>query len=161
MIRGRKMPTTGHPSRRPKSIWSSTWLHCLLTTNDTRGYHIKPTNSTCNMVSCFRLKDHCQKVLSKKNILINIKTNKGTPKLVLCLEFASVYIDLFLFLLKSRHLPYTYSCYLHLKIRLFLYRLKNVLRCVNKHYDFFRLLTKYESWLYKSRKVIQSKYYRM
>jgi len=32
----------------------------LLTTNgqlnDTRGYHIQPTNYTCNMISCFRLK---------------------------------------------------------------------------------------------------------
>jgi len=38
--------------------------------NDTRGYHIKPINSTCNMISCFRLKRHCSSVYSKKNILI-------------------------------------------------------------------------------------------
>ena len=79
--------------------------------NDTCGYHIKPTNSTCNMISCFRLKGpcssvlgknnclsaqtnfiYCRKVLSKKNILINIKTKKCTQKSVLRLEFASVYL---------------------------------------------------------------------
>ena len=27
--------------------------------NDTRDYHIKPTNSTCNMISCFCLKGLC------------------------------------------------------------------------------------------------------
>ena len=79
--------------------------------NDTRGYHIKPTNSTCNMISCFDLKgpcssvrskktvlsvqsnfNYCRKVLPKKNILINIK--KCTPKSVLSWEFASAkYMD--------------------------------------------------------------------
>ena len=48
-----------------------------------------------------------------ENYLDKFKKN-SLPKSVLRLEFASVYIDLFLFLLKSRHLPYTYSCYLHL-----------------------------------------------
>ena len=69
--------------------------------NNTHGYHIKPTNSTCNLISCFRLKApcssarsnfiYCRKVLSMKNSLINIKTKKCTPKSVLRLEFASVY----------------------------------------------------------------------
>jgi len=59
--------------------------------NDTRGYHIKPTNSTCNMISGFRLKgpyltvrgkniflsaqsffNYCRKVLSMKIILIKL-----------------------------------------------------------------------------------------
>jgi len=31
--------------------------------NDTRGYHIKPTNSTCN--SCFRIKGPCSSVRGK------------------------------------------------------------------------------------------------
>jgi len=88
-------------------------LHCLMTTNgqlnDTRGYHIKSTNSTCNMISGFRLKgpcstvrgknmflsaqsnfNYCRKVLSVKTILINIKTKKSTPKSVLRWESASV-----------------------------------------------------------------------
>ena len=92
------------------------WLHCLITTNgqlnDTRGYHIKPTNSTCSMISCFRLKgpcsfvrgpkfvlsaqsnfNYCLKVLSMKNIFINIKTKKYTPKSALRWEFASVYYN--------------------------------------------------------------------
>ena len=65
--------------------------------NDTRSYHIKPTNYTCNMISCFRLKcpcsfvsnfNYCRKVLSMKNIWINIKTNKCTPISVLRWEFA-------------------------------------------------------------------------
>ena len=30
--------------------------------NDTCGYHIKQTNSTCNMNSCFRLKGPCASV---------------------------------------------------------------------------------------------------
>ena len=60
-----------------------------LTVGYTRGYYIKPTNSTCNIISCFRLKDpcsslrgqkpsnfnYCRKVLSKQNILINMKKN--------------------------------------------------------------------------------------
>jgi len=37
-----------------------------MTTNgqlkDTRGYHIKPTNSTCRMISCFRQKGPCSSV---------------------------------------------------------------------------------------------------
>jgi len=33
--------------------------------NDTRGYHITPTNSTCNMISCFRLKAPCSSVRGK------------------------------------------------------------------------------------------------
>ena len=88
-------------------------LHCLLTTNgqlnDTRGYHIKPTNSTCNMISVFRLIgpcssglgqkkyfsvqsnfNHCRKVLSMKIIWINIRTKICTPTSVLRWEFASV-----------------------------------------------------------------------
>ena len=36
--------------------------------------------------------NYCWKVLSMKNILINIKTKKCTPKSVLLWEFASVYI---------------------------------------------------------------------
>jgi len=34
--------------------------------NDTHGYHIKPTNSTCNMISGFRLKGLCSTVRGKK-----------------------------------------------------------------------------------------------
>jgi len=30
--------------------------------NDTHGYHITPTNSTCSMISCFRLKGPCSSV---------------------------------------------------------------------------------------------------
>ena len=33
--------------------------------NDTRGYHIKPTNSTCNLISCFRLKGRSLSVRDK------------------------------------------------------------------------------------------------
>jgi len=33
--------------------------------NDTRGYHIQPTNSTCNMSSCVRLKGPCSSVRGK------------------------------------------------------------------------------------------------
>jgi len=65
-------------------------LHCLLTTNgqlnDTRGYHIKPTNYTGNMISCIHLNGPCCQILiivemlSKKYILINIKTKMCTPK---------------------------------------------------------------------------------
>ena len=44
-------------------------LHCLMTTNgqlnDTRGYRIKPTNYTCNMISGFRLKGPCSSVRGK------------------------------------------------------------------------------------------------
>ena len=36
---------------------------------------------------------NCLKVLSMKNILINIKTIKCTPKSVLRCEFASVYVN--------------------------------------------------------------------
>ena len=76
--------------------------------NDTRGYQIKPTNFTCNMISCFRLKGpclsgsekkhffvkfiYCGKWLSKKNICIKLKTKKCTPKFALLWEFPSVYI---------------------------------------------------------------------
>ena len=79
--------------------------------NDTHGYHIKPTNSTGITISCFGLKalclsvggktfflsaqsnfNYCRKVLSMKNILINIKNKKCTPKSVLRWEFASVYM---------------------------------------------------------------------
>ena len=37
--------------------------------------------------------NYCRKVLSMKNILINIKTKKCTPKSVLRWEFASVYVQ--------------------------------------------------------------------
>jgi len=44
-----------------------------MTTNgqlkDTRGYHIKPTNSTCRMISCFRQKGPCSSVRGKKYFL--------------------------------------------------------------------------------------------
>ena len=79
--------------------------------NDTRGYHIKPTNYTCNMISCFRLKypcsfvrgktfvlsaqsnfNYCRKVLSMKNIWINIETKTSKQKSVLRWKFASVYV---------------------------------------------------------------------
>ena len=61
--------------------------------NDTRGYHIKPTNSTCNMISCFHRKptcsfvrgnlfmsaqsnlNDCRKALSMKIIWINMNKN--------------------------------------------------------------------------------------
>jgi len=33
--------------------------------NNTRGYHIKPTNFTCHMISGFRLKGSCSSVLGK------------------------------------------------------------------------------------------------
>ena len=77
--------------------------------NDTRGYHIKTTNSTCNMISGFRLIgpsgrgfsfsvqsnfNYCRKVLSIKIIWTTIITKICTPKSVLSWEFASVYIDL-------------------------------------------------------------------
>ena len=77
--------------------------------NDTRGYHIKTTNSTCNMISGFRLIgtsgrgfffsvqsnfNYCRKVLSIKIIWTTIRTKICTPKSVLRCEFASVYIDL-------------------------------------------------------------------
>jgi len=39
---------------------------------------------------CSQNFNYCRKVLSKKNILINIKTKKCSPKSVLCWEFASV-----------------------------------------------------------------------
>jgi len=54
-----------------------------MTTNgqlsDTHGYHTKPTNSTCNMIFCFRLKANivfgsAVKLLSMEIILIIIKT---------------------------------------------------------------------------------------
>jgi len=35
--------------------------------NDTHGYHIKATNSTCNMISWFRLKCPCPSVRGKQN----------------------------------------------------------------------------------------------
>ena len=41
--------------------------------NDTRGYHIKPTNSTCNMISCFRLKALCSSVRSKTFFVSAVK----------------------------------------------------------------------------------------
>jgi len=31
--------------------------------NDTRGYHIKPTNSMCNMISYYRLSSYCGSVI--------------------------------------------------------------------------------------------------
>jgi len=37
--------------------------------NDTHGYHIKPTNSMCSMISCFRLKGLCLSVRGKNNFL--------------------------------------------------------------------------------------------
>ena len=44
------------PFARPRILT----LHSLMTTNGqlngTRGYHIKPTNSTCNMISVFSSK---------------------------------------------------------------------------------------------------------
>jgi len=71
--------------------------------NGTRGYHIKPTNSTCNMISCFHLKgpcsfvrgqkiflsaqsnsNYCQKALSMKNIWITIKKQNNLRKNPCC-----------------------------------------------------------------------------
>jgi len=47
--------------------------------NDTHSYHIKPTNSTCNMISCFRLKGPCQRsqisIIVEKYFDKYIKTN--------------------------------------------------------------------------------------
>ena len=110
----------GHPSQCPKSICLSAYFnikfwHCLMTTNgqlnDTRDYHIKPSNSTCNMISCFLLKGLCSslrgkncyfqhsqiliivKSVIKENIFINIKAKKCTSKSVLHWEFASVYLS--------------------------------------------------------------------
>ena len=49
-------------------------MQCLLTTNgqlnDTRGYHIKPINSTCNMISWFSLKGPCLFVRSQILIIV-------------------------------------------------------------------------------------------
>jgi len=43
-----------------------------MTTNgqliDTGGYHIKSTNSTCNMISCFRLKGPCLSMRAKNSL---------------------------------------------------------------------------------------------
>ena len=65
--------------------------------NDTRGYQIKPTNFTCNIISCFRLKGPCSSVRDKKHFcqiyllwkgvikekyLHKTKNKKCTPKLV-------------------------------------------------------------------------------
>ena len=127
-----KMPTTGHPSQCPESICLSAYFNIKFwyfwrlnkyfsdgtvywqpmdswMTVVTRGYHIKPTNSTCNMISGVRLIgpcssvrgqntffsvqsnfNYCRKVLSKKNIWINLKTKICTPNSVLRWEFASV-----------------------------------------------------------------------
>ena len=69
--------------------------------NDTRGYHIKPTNSMWNMISCFHLKGpFCQRsqifiiveVLSMKNIWINIKTIIFLHKTLCCVGSLLQYI---------------------------------------------------------------------
>ena len=103
-------------------------VQSLMTTNgqliDTRGYHIQPTNSTYSMNSCFRLKgpcssvrgknmslsahsnfNYCRKVLSMKNILINIKTKKCTPTSVLHWECASVYLFIY-FIWRTSTMPF-------------------------------------------------------
>jgi len=70
--------------------------------NDTHGYHIKPTNSMWNMISCFHLKGpfcqrsnfyYCRKVLSMKNIWINIKTIFFTQNSVALEVYFSKYRD--------------------------------------------------------------------
>jgi len=75
--------------------------------NDTRGYHIKPTNSTCSMISGFRLKGpcvtkkflsaqsnfnycQCRKVLSMKTILLNIKKQETVRQNPCCVGSLSV-----------------------------------------------------------------------
>ena len=128
------MPTTGHPSQRPKSICSSAYFnikfwyflrlnnYChgctvyntLLTTNgqlnDTHGYHIKPSNSTCNMISCFNLKGLCVakkiffqrsriliivEVLTKKNIFLNY------AKIRVCFSIEKIQFELAFFSVKK------------------------------------------------------------
>jgi len=74
------MQTTGHPSQHPFArprISTSNFviskdkififmIALTMTTNgqlnNTQGYHIKPTNSMCSMISGFRLKGSCSSV---------------------------------------------------------------------------------------------------
>jgi len=68
--------------------------------NDTCGYHTKPTNSTCNMIFCFRLKANiffvsAVKLLSMEIILIIIETKmyaKIRVALGVCFSIYSIWI---------------------------------------------------------------------
>ena len=51
--------------------------------NNTRGYHIKPTNSTCDMISGFRIKGSCSSVLSKITFFVSAVKFKLLSKSVI------------------------------------------------------------------------------
>jgi len=54
--------------------------------NDTRGYHIKPINSTCNMISGFRLKGPCSTVRGKKRECLSAQSNFNYCREVLSMK---------------------------------------------------------------------------